>query len=238
MVLGAYHQSYKNKIATEEAIKSFRKYHPTNPYFLVSDGGDDFSDLAIKYNCIYYHSPINLGYRHHTDPSGIYGYTSNEVLEWISRFKMGCELTKSDHLIMMEDDVHIMNALEVNENVEFSGMSFPGNKFNPELIEYFSSKYGAIFHNDWYGSGGGSIFKTKTFLDNYDRIYNIFKSEIEYVKKEVDHRFGWVDFFMTVYYYICGKQYTVNPFHTEVTHNPNWETGNYAIIHQYKKFYE
>lgn len=237
-MLGAYHQSYKNKVATEEAIKSFRVYYPNNPYFLISDGGDDFSDIAKKYNCIYHHSSINLGYRHHTDPSGIYGYTANEVLEWISRFKLGCLNTEADHIIMMEDDVHICKPFTVSDEVEFCGMSFPGNKFNSKLIEYFTSKYDAIFYNDWYGSGGGSIFKTKTFLENYDRIYNIFKDEIEYVKKEVDHRFGWVDFFMTVYYYLCGKKYTINPYHTEVSHNPNWQNSDCAIVHQYKKFYD
>ena len=47
MILAAYHQAYKNKRATEEAIKSFRE-HNDGPYFLVSDGGDDFTDVEFE----------------------------------------------------------------------------------------------------------------------------------------------------------------------------------------------
>jgi len=44
----AYHQCYKNKKATEFAIQKFRQYNPDAPYYLISDNGEDFSDIAEK----------------------------------------------------------------------------------------------------------------------------------------------------------------------------------------------
>ena len=48
MTLGVFHQVHHNLKATEEAIKSFRQFHPKNPYVLIRDGdnGEDFSGIA------------------------------------------------------------------------------------------------------------------------------------------------------------------------------------------------
>ena len=237
MILAAYHQAYKNKRATEEAIKSFRE-HNDGPYFLVSDGGDDFSDIANKYNCYYYHSEWNLELRDHNHPSGIYGMKKEEVLEWLNRFYFACTVDKCDHVIMMEDDVLIRGHIDVENEVEFCGLHAPGNVIQQELIDYLTEKYGAKFHNNWYGVPGGSIFKASTFVENYDRIVKIFDEEFDYIKENLCGNFAWVDVWMTVYYYLCGKEFTVNPHFTETTINSNWRDPNYAIVHQYKEHYE
>ena len=84
MTLGVFHQVYTRPKATEEAIKSFRQFHPDNPYVLICDGGKSFHRVAKKYNCLYVHKEDNLGYRDHTHESGIYGMTKVEVLEWLA----------------------------------------------------------------------------------------------------------------------------------------------------------
>ena len=48
---GVYYAVYKNKKATNVVLTNFRKHFPDNPIVLISDGGDDFSDLAEKFNC-------------------------------------------------------------------------------------------------------------------------------------------------------------------------------------------
>lgn len=237
MILAAYHQAYKNKRATEAAIKNFREYN-SGPYFLVSDGGEDFSDIAEKYDCIYYHSNINLGIRDHNHPSGIYGMTKDEVLEWLRRFYLACTLKESDHIIMMEDDVLVRDEIEVSEDVEFCGFYSPNNHIPKELIEYLTEKYNAKFQYPWYGIPGGAIFKTSTFIENYDRVVKIFEDEFDYIKQNLCPGIGYVDIWMTIYYYLCGKEYSVNPYFTETTKNPNWQESNCFIIHQYKEHYE
>jgi len=236
MILSAFHSAYKNKKATEEAIKNFRK-HNNGPYFLVSDGGDDFSEIAEKYNCYYYHSDWNLSLRDHNHPSGIYGNTKEETLEWLKRFYLACTLLKSDHIMMMEDDVLIKDKIDVDDDVEFCGLS-SGNRIHQELIDYLTEKYDAKFYCNWYALCGGSIFKTDTFVKNYDRIIKIFDGEFDYIKNNLMKSIGYVDVWMTVYFYLCKKPYTINPYHTETTTNPNWRDSNYPIVHQYKDHYE
>ena len=92
MTLGVFHQVYTRPKATEEAIKSFRQFHPDTPYVLVCDGGKSFHRIAKRYDCLYVHEEDNLGYRDHTHASGIYGMTKEEVLEWLRRFRLACTL--------------------------------------------------------------------------------------------------------------------------------------------------
>ena len=46
MTLGVFHQVYTRPKATEEAIKSFRQFHPETPYVLICDGGKSFHRIA------------------------------------------------------------------------------------------------------------------------------------------------------------------------------------------------
>jgi hypothetical protein len=237
MTLAVFHSAYKNKKATEEAIKNFRKFN-NGPYFLVSDGGDNFSEIAEKYDCFYYHSEWNLKLRDHNDPSGIYGNTKEETLEWLRRFYTACTFEKSNHIMMMEDDVLIKGNIMIEDDVEFCGLDVPKNRVHQELIDYLTEKYDAKFYNNWYALPGGSIFKTKTFVENYDRITKILNEEFDYIKSNLMKSIGYVDVWMTVYYALCKKEYTVNPYMTETTTNPNWRDSSYAIVHHYKEHYE
>ena len=113
-----FHIGIKPK-ATKYVLESVRKYHKDSTYFLVSDGGEDFSDIADKYNCYYYHSKWNLGLRDENHPSGIYGMEKEEVLEWLYRFYLACNVAESDHIMMMEDDVLVRSKILVDDDVEF-----------------------------------------------------------------------------------------------------------------------
>jgi hypothetical protein len=41
-----YHQCFDNIKATEFAVANFRDHNPNVPYYLLSDGGLDFSEIA------------------------------------------------------------------------------------------------------------------------------------------------------------------------------------------------
>lgn len=233
MILGAFHQAYSNRKATENAIRSFRTYHPDSPYFLYSDNGLDFSDIAEKYNCEYVFCDTRIGY------DKCFGFGIEGAFLWMERFYKACKSLNCDYIIMMEDDILIRNEITIPENSEVSGHSTFGNKYDPSYLKYLSEKYQVIFQNDWYGSGGGSIFKVETFVENYDRIISIFEEELpKAIETEININMGWVDNFMTLYYLLCGKSQTPNPCLTEVTTNPNWDSPQYSIVHQYKEFYE
>ena len=143
MTLGVFHQVHHNLKATEEAIKSFRQFHPKNPYVLIRDGdnGEDFSGIAKEYDCLYLTEEKNLGYRDHNHQSGIYGMTKDEVLIWLERFRMACTLCNTDHIIMMEDDVHIRGEIHVPEDWEFAGQAKPGNLLQEPFTDYLTMPY-------------------------------------------------------------------------------------------------
>jgi|DEB0MinimDraft_6_1074348.scaffolds.fasta_scaffold00835_7 hypothetical protein len=241
MVLGVFHQCFRNVDATEHAVKNFRKYND-GPYTLICDGGNKdhsevFSDIAEKYNCDYHYFEWNLGLKDGSQPGGEYGWNKKESLEWLRRFKIACENGKCDHIIMMEDDVYTMNRLDVDSEVEFSGLNVH-NQFRPEFVDYLTEKYNAKFNYDWYGTPGGSIFKVDTFLKNYDRIVDIFEKDFDNIKENYCPVIGWPDALMTVYYYMCGKNYTISSHLTEVHRNSNWNNGEYAMVHGYKEIYK
>lgn len=48
MSLDAIHFAYQNKISSDEAIKSFRKFNPASKYVLVSDG------VLVETKCLHY----------------------------------------------------------------------------------------------------------------------------------------------------------------------------------------
>ena len=141
MTLGVFHQVYTRPKATEEAIKSFRQFHPDNPYVLICDGGKSFHRIAKKYNCLYVHQEDNLGYRDHTHESGIYGMTKVEVLEWLRRFRLACTLCNTDHILMMEDDILIRNEIHVPEDWEFAGQAKPGNLLQSQTLVQVDPRY-------------------------------------------------------------------------------------------------
>ena len=70
------------------------------------------------------------------------------------------------------------------------------------------------------------------------RITSSIIDEFDYIKKNLYLNIGWVDIWMTVYFYLCKKEYTVNPYFTEAKTNPNWMDSKYAIVHHYKQHYE
>ncbi len=237
MTLSVFHQCYKQKRATAEAIKSFRNVYPKANYFLVSDSGDDFSELALEFNCSYYHDPVHLGYRDHTHNSGIYGMTKDEVLLWLHRFYVACQVNGTKYILMMEDDVLVRGEIDIPDDTEFSGFALPGNKFQSEFMNYLKSKYDVKFNVDYYGTGGGSIFNAETFMKNYDKVTNIFKSEFDFMKDNLCGNLGWVDVWMPIYYFLSGKSYTPNLNLTEIPHNPDWQQSGHSVVHQYKKYY-
>ena len=78
-------------------------------------------------------------------------------------------------------------------------------KISPGLLNFIKTKYGVTPNVDWYGAGGGSIYNIVTFLDNYHKIYDFIDFEFEYILKFLDHRFGWLDLYMQIAYFILGK---------------------------------
>lgn len=240
MTFGCFHTVYENKRATEFVLEQFRKYHPDAPYTICCDGGVDYSDLAKKYNCKYVHSYMRIGRRNTGHPSGVYGFTKDESLHWIHMFREAAIHVRNfggSHMIMMEDDVLTQGKVIIDPTWECAGFDVPGNKIAPSLLKYISDKYHIFPNVDWYGAGGGSIFNIETFLDNYHQIYDFIDFEFDYILNNLDYRFGWLDLYMQIAYFVLRKEYSINTNLTEVWKTPNYRDTNFSLVHAYKELY-
>jgi hypothetical protein len=224
--------------ATDAIIANIRKYYPEAYYFLGSDGIDDLSEIANKYNCDYKFYENRLGY-----PS----YDSVKVIQWLERLKYACEQCNTTHIMMVEDDVWIKKPLTIHDDWQMVGFdvqegnSIPGNIINS--IQVFSGKRPLT---NQYGLGGGSIFNVLTFLENYDKVIEWFATEFDNFQKEYNP-LGYMDCYMLVYYFLCEKDYQPNPYYTDSHHHTNdgydydafvdSQPEHIQIINNYKKYY-
>jgi hypothetical protein len=217
----AYHQCYKDRKATEFAIQQFREYNPDTPYYLLSDNGNDFSDLAEKYNCYYFHDKINTGMN----------YCSKTQAERLFQRLRECFLiTQTEYIILMEDDVLCRKKIDITEDYNLAMSYVPGNKL--WLIDTIKKKYNNTPNVDWYGATGGSILNKNLFTNDYN-----LKTVSRFLNEDYDSVMGSMDQFITTLYVICGYDCSVNPFLGETHRTPNWQNSELALIHCYKEMY-
>ena len=245
--IGAFFQTYKNTKATEFVLENFRKHHPNSPITLISDAGNNFTDLSNKYNCNYIHSFVNLGRQgtqnikinseYPIDPR--LGFNKEETFIWINRFYESCKFSiknNCDYIIMLEDDVYITNPITNLPSGGFSCGENNDNFINPNLIEYLQKKYDANFDVKYYSCCGGAIFNARIFVEKYYFILNFLDSEFDVLQK-LDSRMGWLDFYMHIIYYMLGCKFEVNSQFVETWMDVDWRLPKYSIVHQYKDLY-
>lgn len=238
--LGIYHWTYNNRSAVDASIASFRKFYPSAPYFLACDGGPDHYDICKKYNVEYYHSTINLGY-----PAPVVGYNKHQIYEFCRRIYLACIVLDCTHLVISEDDVHCLNTISFDSDLEFAGYGFPlitPNKMSKELLNYCEQVSGIKPNCEFYGVGAGSIINTKTYIKYFGLFSKFLNNNFDKLHASYP-QLGWNDCFLHTFFMLAGKLYTTNPrMYNNHPENPNIdliELGkNYDTIHYYKNFYE
>lgn len=240
--IGFFSYVYDQQKATQFSMETIRKYHPDSFFLVACDAGSDHYDLCKRYNAHYYHSQTRLGY--FIQP---FGYRKEKIIEWLSRFYIACVKTDTTHLMVVEDDVVLCKPVTVEDHWEVAGHEWRGgNTFPPAFIDILQKFSGKYPHVQGYGAGGGSIFKVKTFLENYFWIIDFLKNNADFIQDNIYPTIGWMDCFMTYFYMLCGKEYTVNPHLYSVPLNPpdlrrtydlNSAPPHIQIVHDYKNYY-
>ncbi len=243
MSVDALHFVYDNLIATEKAIESFRKFNPLSTYVVICDGGKDFSTICKKYNCQYIHSDKHIGY-----PKIPYGFYFSDMLEYLDRFNKAVYLCKNNHILIMEDDVHIINNIHVNfEDEMLVTKNCLQNYINPSLLHFLTQISKSQIDN-FYGMGGGSIFKKESFDIAYKKMQPIINENFEKMQK-IYPTIGWTDCIISFILMGIGKRHKVNPeLHELTSWGQDYTKINYnniddlikegvSILHHYKKYY-
>lgn len=218
-----YHQCFNNFRATEFAIGNFRKYHPDVPYYLISDGGEDFSDIAKKYNCNFVLASENIGTN----------YLEKEQAKiYLNRLKSAFIYSNSDYLLTMEDDVLCRGKVEITRNFNIAMSYVPDNKLRPHIFEKCVKKYNITPNVDWYGATGGTLLNKNIFFDEE-------KIEIinRFMEEDFESTLGSIDQFIVMLYLICGLDCSVNESLGETHRTPNWQNSDLSLIHCFKEMY-
>lgn len=217
----AYHQCYKNKKATEFAISEFRKHNPDVPYYLISDNGDDFSEIAEKYNCHFVYDEINTGMN----------YLPAKHAKILYQRLINCfNLFDTDYVLLMEDDVLCRGEIIINDDFNLAMSYVPGNKIY--LYDRIVNKYNPNPNIDWYGATGGSILNKNLFT-----LKENIKKVNQFIEEDHDPIMGSMDQFITTLYLICGYECSVNNLLGETHRTPNWQNSDLALIHCFKEMY-
>jgi hypothetical protein len=222
-MLGAYLQTFKNDGKTEFVLNNFIKFYPTAPIYLVSDKGDDFSDIAKKYSCSYSYSVYNLGVR-----DG--GYDKYEMQIWLNRLRAAIEYCKTDYLLYLEDDVLVRGFIDT-DGIIIAGVQ--ENHIPINIIKYLENKYKVTFNADRYGTCGGAIYHCGIFLKLFEEISNIVYDDFDNLK---EYGFGYLDIFMPSVYMALGYKYQRNHNIIETERVADWKSTKHPIVHG-KKIY-
>lgn len=238
MSIGGWHYCYKQDLATEKALESFKLHNPESPYFLASDGGNDFSHLTQKWDGVFYkHYQNNLGYGKAkrwedipTTPERIEEEVK-VISEWVDRVYECMLMLKTDYVIKMEDDVLIQGKIKIPHNGDF-GMcgTKTSNLYPPHVRDKFKELTGHELTPFW-GAAGGVIYNSEMFLSNVDNFKYFIENHYPEMKKIHITSFACDSFVMMLYSSI-GAEYKINSDLTD-----SGVPSHYTIVHNYKKHY-
>jgi len=222
--------------ASIEVIKSIRKFYPENTIVISSDSGPNYYDVSKEYNCNFQYYDYHIGYS--VKP---YGLTKYKALEFLKRFYVACLLSKETHIMCAEDDITLLGKVHIEDSWEL--YAHPVTNWVPEFLLDFCKQVSGVYPSrPYYGAGGGTIFKVDTFIQNYFFIVNIFEQHYEEIQKHYP-TFGYYDCFLTIFYFLCGKEYVINNGIFEIKpFNKNFDlstvdSAKYPIVHLYKNHY-
>ena len=228
--IGFYFNCYKNKHATDKVLERLRSFYPNNPIFLMNDHGDNFEDIAKKYNCVYHYSSINLLGGRMLNGKKVHCFCDiNCAKEFLKIISDSIKQLKVEYLILIEDDV-LINGL-VTQFPQHSGGSPGTNLFKNCLkditkFNLIKEKY-PLMKCDYWNQAGGSIIHCQTLLEciNNTKLSDI-QSLDEYCKEGLE--------FWHTNDILLGFMLAINGKTSE-----KWTNTNHSnIIHPYKEFYK
>ena len=228
---GVFYQVYKNAKAVRFVLDNFRKNFPYNPITLISDGGEDFTNIAEEFKCKFYMRENIFGDAVNNYPK--FPYNAYRTIEWWKRQKLACEFTGQDYIMILEDDVLVRKPFTIDSTFQLRGVRI-GNRFTGRMSQDVKDLTGD--DASLYGMCGGSMYNAKTFLSIYDDVIQDIETNMDNMMKEDPisyNMLGAVDANITYHFAKRGYKYEVAPWLGEV------REGNLdlPVIHQWKEHY-
>lgn len=230
--IGAYYQVYKNKRATDFVLSKFRDVFPESPILLISDGGDNFDDLALKHKTSYV-KLYNIFGEQNVDRL----YDCERMIEGWRRHKLAVENAQTEYIMILEDDVLIQRQFHLGK-FDSKGV-YVGNYLPADAINEIHNCKGYT-NNDQYGMCGGSVYSSNAFLNSYDSMVkytNEFHNKLYFNRPHHDpnRKVCAIDCNLVFHFNRCGFSYSKAEWLSEVLRQNDWK--DYPVVHQYKELY-
>jgi hypothetical protein len=235
-MIGAFYQAYNKPRCVDFVLSNFRKHYPDTDVVLISDGGNDFSDIAAKYKCMYFYEQ-NLSGDMSDKSKGLassYFHSSDVLVNYVLRFGKYIQNIKNKKIMILEDDVYVIQKTSSDTPYDLNGINLLESL--PEPVCMYLKNISKIP----YGGCGGCILKTEFFQ-------NILKEEnkkqvVEQVNKYCSlTNERWAS--DSIISYICvanGGSMGVWDGLGETWQKdliPRLNNKTVDVIHQYKNFY-
>ena len=234
--IGFFYPVYKQPRATRHVLENVRKYYPDSPIVMVSDGGNDFSELASEFCCLYSNEE-QLG-----NGRGTIMETSEKLGAWLLRLANAMNYTQSrgcGWTLLLEDDVLLKGRFVVPTDTIFLSIAGPPweQPWNPhvtQLRDWLIENYPATKPNlTTYGGQGGSLFYNErcgpailgfACSSQFRSLFNKFSGAL-----------SWSDIAISTALALAQIFYTVSPFHG----NGKGALGSsdILVVHPYKEMY-
>ncbi len=225
--IGAYFQVFNQKKATFETLKSFRQHFPDAPVYLLSDKGEDFSEIARHFSCDYEYADVNIAY-----------WPCKDIVGWLARLHAVCKKYQDcDWILLLEDDVRVRDRISKPPRGHLVGQGGgdglnAGKQISAAAKAFLRDRYPGLEINGISGCGG-SLFHRESFERAYE---NIAAYDVKALDA-LDHGLTWAtDFALTFFFLMNGL--TVRRW-LDLSEEAR---GNYgpasAFDHQYKRFYK
>jgi hypothetical protein len=243
--LGFYNSVSSYPQATTESLRSIKEHNPNSPIYIAVDGNKHSIEPYTNLSSTYKNTTVSA---HYEASIGYCPYNRWQIREWLQRMFLGVSWMNTTHFCLWEDDILCTQPVTVDDSWECAGHVIThGNKIPSHILDEIYRFSGIKPETDYYGAGGGSIFRTKTFVDNYWMILDYITSRAwDIYQKYYWPQAGYIDCFMVLYYLLCGKSYTPNPniinlWPTDYT--TEWEDlkkqygQQYQLLHNTKRYY-
>ena len=241
ITVGFYNHVNTKPKATEASLQSIRKFYPDAPIAISCDNAYDYTEMCKTYNAHYEFNNVTLGY-----PVQPFGYRKDKILEWSDRMYRGVSTLGTDYFVMMEDDVHVIAPIDIDPTWEMAGHIYSDGQvylIPDALLDMIGIFSGVKPTTNYYNCGGGSIFKTATFLNNYEKVRKFFDVYLDGIQDKIYPTAGWMDCYMCLFYYLCGKPLVQNKrlynnWPIKIPFDMNDVPEGTYLIHNFKDFYE
>lgn len=228
--LGFFFSCYKEDEAVKNCVKNIRLFYPENPIYLASDGGSNFENLQ--------ENDKNLKFALYEDKLGYVNHPETKdkeklidcCIEFLDRLKTAVDYCNKEFIIYYEPDVMIRDHVKIDKNLHING-SFANTI--AQFVLDFIAKNNPNNKNRNFGSCGGSILRSSSFIDVYQKTDRDLIREMIYL----DPRISNCDYLLTVLFSIHGYEYHRNFDFIEARRDPMWHMTNCSIVHQYHQNY-